>query len=85
MDGKGWGIGVFFPGTPRMTTYRHKGRGDGGPIGTACSYFAPIRTLAIKKGFTFEYDVYLTIGKVNDIRERFGEIHSRRKTARPSQ
>jgi len=84
VDGKDWGIGVFFPGTPRMTTYRHKGRGDGGPNGTACSYFAPIRTLAIRKGFTFEYDVYLTIGKVNEIRERFGEIHSRRKGARPS-
>ena len=70
---------MSFPGTPEMTTYRYKGRSDGGPKGTACSYFAPIRTMTITPGFKFQYDVYLTIGKVPEIRSRFAQINARRK------
>ena len=81
VDDKDWGIGVFFPGTKELTTYRHKGRQDPGPKGTACSYFAPVRTMKITPGFSFEYHVYVTIGKTNEIRERFQSIQE--KTATP--
>ena len=77
VDDKDWGIGVYTPGTKEMTCYRFKG--DLGPKGSGCSYFAPVRTLAITKGFTFDYDVYLTIGAVNDIRSRFNKIYKSSK------
>ncbi len=74
VDGAGWGVGVLTPGTPQITAYRFQG--PPGPDGSGCSYFAPIRTLAVEGGTVFLYDVYLTIGKTEQIRERFYKIHN---------
>ena len=68
----GRGVGVLFPGTDRITTYRHPG--PAGPTGGGCSYFAPIRTMSITPGLVFEYDVYLTIGSAEEMRSRFKPI-----------
>lgn len=65
----GRGVGVLFPGTDRITTYRHPG--PPGPTGGGCSYFAPIRTMSITPGLVFEYDIYLTIGSAEEMRSRF--------------
>lgn len=73
VDGGGWGLGVFFPGTTEMTCYRYKGDGRSGPTGSACSYFAPVRTLAVTPGFELNYKVYLTVGTVDEMRARFAE------------
>ncbi len=77
VDEDGWGIGVYTPGTPELTTYRHPG--EPGPLGGGCSYAAPIRTLAVTPGLALEYDVYLTIGTVDEIRQRFAGIRAARK------
>jgi len=69
VDGRDWGLGVFFPGTTEVTCYR--AAGQSGPAGSGCSYLAPIRTLAITNGFKLEYDVFLAIGPVSELRERF--------------
>jgi hypothetical protein len=74
VDDTNWGIGVYTPGTAEMTCYRYQG--EKGPAGSGCSYFAPIRTLAITSGFELEYDVYLTIGTLEEIRSRFYRLHS---------
>jgi len=68
----GRGIGVHFPGSTELTTYRHPG--PSGPEGAGCSYFAPVRTMAIKPGFVHEYTVHLTIGRAAEIRERFAAL-----------
>lgn len=80
----GRGVGVLFPGTDKITTYRHPGKS--GPTGGGCSYFAPIRTMAITPGFTFEYHVYLTIGSAEEMRARFMPIAKRHlaETAAPA-
>ena len=65
-----------------MTCYRYAGRP--GPKGGGCSYFAPVRTLAITPGAVFEYDIHLTIGSVEEIRGRFAEVHRRREAAEAS-
>jgi hypothetical protein len=67
----GRGLGVFFPGSTHVTCYRHPGKA--GPSGGGCSYFAPVRTVAIGPGFTFEYHIDLTIGTADEIRARFAE------------
>lgn len=74
VDDNDWGLGVYTPGTPLMTLYRF-GLGEG-PTSGACSYFAPIRTFAVTKGLVFEYDVYLYIGTIDQIRETFYGIRS---------
>lgn len=74
VDNNDWGLGVYTPGTPQMTLYRF-GYGSG-PTSGACSYFAPIRTFAVTKGMVFEYDVYLYIGTIDQIRETFYGIRS---------
>lgn len=68
----GRGVGVLFPGTEKITTYRHPG--PAGPKGGGCSYFAPIRTMSITPGFVFDYSIYLTIGTAEEMRARFKPI-----------
>lgn len=72
VDDENWGMGVYTPGTREITCYRYKG--PGGPIGSGCSYFAPLRTFAVSNSLNLEYQVYLTIGTVSEIRERFYRI-----------
>lgn len=68
-------IGVFTPGTSHLTYYRFVGDGRGGPDGSACSYFAPLRTFRLEAGLVLEYDVYLTVGTIDEVRRRFAERH----------
>lgn len=72
VDAKDWGIGVYTPGSPKMTCYRYAG--PDGPDGDGCSYFAPLRSMAITKGTTIDYALYLTIGPIAEIRNRFQRI-----------
>jgi hypothetical protein len=72
VDNQEWGLGVFFPGTPELTCYRAPGKP--GPAGSGCSYLAPIRTLAITNGFRLEYDVFLAIGTVGELRDQFRSL-----------
>lgn len=75
VDEDGWGCGLYFPGTKQITAYRHAG--PAGPTGMGCSYFAPIRSLAVEPGLRLDYTVFLTLGSVSDIRRRFRELHER--------
>ncbi len=68
----GKGIGVFVPIADTVTCYRFGKPGGKG----ACSYLAPVKTMAITPGFQFEYRVWLTIGTVEEIRARFAKLHA---------
>jgi hypothetical protein len=68
----GRGVGVLFPGTDKITTYRHPGKP--GPKGGGCSYFAPIRKMTITPGLVFEYEICLTIGTAAEMRARFKPV-----------
>lgn len=74
VDDRDFGIGVLVPMAIRLTCYRF---GDGKREHGSCSYFAPLATFAIKPGFVFEYDAYLTIGSIDEIRDRFKQIARR--------
>lgn len=72
-----YGIGAYTPDTYDITYYRY---GDGTHTGSEadhCSYFSPLRNFAIEKGMTVEYDVYLVIGNIQDIRNIFYRIHKK--------
>lgn len=74
VDDKDFGIGIFTPGTNMAVTYRHRGNGKTGPDGSACSYVAPIRTLKLENGTAVDYEFYLTIGSLDEIRSRFAKL-----------
>lgn len=76
VNGKDWGVGVFVPGVSEMTCFLSKG--EPGPNGSGCAYVAPIKTMSITKDFTHEYDVYLTIGTVEEMRQSFGKLRQAR-------
>jgi hypothetical protein len=79
VDQRDWGLGVYVPGQTRITTYRHPGKP--GPTGGGCSYFAPVSTMTITNRFDFSYDVYITIGTVDEIRGRFAAVRAARQKA----
>ena len=70
-------IGVYTPGTEKMTAYRYGQGASTGEAGDDCSYFAPLRYFAVTAGMTVEYDAYVTIGDIGQVRERFYDIHER--------
>jgi hypothetical protein len=74
VDDKNFGIGIHTPGTKDAVTYRHKGNGSTGPEGSACSYVAPIRTIKLETGTTIDYEFFLTIGTLEEIRARFDNL-----------
>lgn len=77
VDDNQWGIGVYVPGTTDMTTYRHNGDLVPGEWGGACSYFAPLRKFSITPGMVFTYDVYLTIDKIENMRNAFYKLKTK--------
>lgn len=74
VDGNDWGVGVYSPTADFCTLYRF-GTGPGGATEGSCSYFAPLKKMAVTKGMVFTYDVYMTIGTLDQIRSRFYKIH----------
>ena len=76
VDNKGWGIGVYTPNTTHITCYRFTGGNTTGPSGSQCSYFAPLQFWQVTPGLVFEYDVYVTIGTLDEIRARFYDIRA---------
>ena len=81
VDDKDWGIGIHTPGTSQFTCYRFKGNGKSGPHGSACSYVAPIRTLRLQKGMVIEYEFFLTLGSLKEIRRRFLTLRKKQQEA----
>ena len=74
------GIGCFVPVADELTCYRFSAE-KRSPA--SCSYFAPIRTLAITPGFKWDYEVWITMGSVAEIRKRFQTIALTTTTSKP--
>jgi len=66
-----FGVGAYVPVADNLTCYRF---GDGKVEHGSCSYFAPLIKFAITPGKVFEYDLYITLGKSNEIREAFQQV-----------
>jgi len=73
VDDKDFGIGIYTPGTKDAVTYRAAGKKTG-PTGGACSYVAPIRTIKLTQNEAIDYEFYLTIGTLDEIRARFAKL-----------
>ena len=73
------GPGLYWPISTRLTCYRF---GDGREDHGSCSYFAPLTRFPITPGRVVEYDVYLTLGSVEEIRGSFEQLHQRKHSGR---
>ncbi len=67
----GQGLGCCVPRASQLTCYR---AGQGSAKDGACSYFAPIDTIAVTAGFDMQWTVWLTLGDVTQIRQRFAAL-----------
>ncbi len=65
VDDKLWGIGLYNP----STTYFHAGQAPG------TVYLSSIKRTLLDKNTIFEFDYYLIIGNLSEIRERIYQIH----------
>lgn len=70
-----FGVGIYSPIATQLVAYRI------GPDNSAkrsdVSYLAPLVTAHIQPNTVFEYDAYITVGHVDEIRTRFGELASK--------
>lgn len=71
VDKTDFGLGALVPSATRLTCYRY----DAGNTSAqgACSYFAPLTNFAITPGLRFDYDVYLAVGSLDQIRAALGQ------------
>jgi hypothetical protein len=67
----GQAVGVMSPGCQMATCYRVPGP-------AACSYAAPLKTFALIPGLDFTQDVFVSVGKVGEIRQRFAALTTSR-------
>lgn len=72
VDKAGFGLGAYVPAASKLTCYRF---GNGDAAKGACSYFAPLAQFAIEPGLKWEYDLFLTLGSIDEIRARFTTLH----------
>jgi hypothetical protein len=71
----GYGVGILSPIASRVTAYR-VGNNNLKPLESDCSYVAPIISKAISPGTEINYDVYIAIGKKEEIKLIFDNIHN---------
>jgi hypothetical protein len=73
----GWGVGVY---APHATTMAYYVAGDLQKLSQAgsafCSYLSPLKRFAIAPGFSTTYEVYITVGRIQDIRNRFIDLRT---------
>lgn len=67
VNSNNWGVGVY---NANATLYvgGFSGSIGGGPTGNSTGYFSPLRTIQLSKNGTFEYEYYLILGNLTDIR-----------------
>ena len=68
------GAGVYAPVARVLTCYRF---GANAAAPSACSYFAPLATFAIRPGLDFSYEIALTTGTPDAMRAAFAKLKGR--------
>ena len=71
VNDKNYGIGIYFPHTPRITCYKYYVPGN---HAASYCYVAPLMNSGLAPNQKLEYDVYLMIGELDIIRSVFSSI-----------
>jgi hypothetical protein len=67
VNSNNWGVGVY-NADASLYVGGFSGSFGGGPTGNSTGYFSPLRTIQLSKNGTFEYEYYLILGNLPDIR-----------------
>jgi len=68
VDDNNWGMGVYNPRAEQFAGGFSGSPGSGNPTGSSCGYIAPLRTETIYYNTVYDYEIYLILGYVDDIR-----------------
>lgn len=79
-DNNGWGVAVYSPSATSFLAGRFDDNLEGDALSAATSYIAPLRTERLKKDSTMEYEYYLIVGTIEEIRNQIYKI--KRKSER---
>lgn len=80
-DDAGWGIAVYTPSAGGFLAGRYDSFLGGDEHHVASSYIAPVRFEALMKNSVMEYDYYLVVGYLDQIRKEIYKIHHRMEKA----
>jgi hypothetical protein len=73
VDDKNWGMAVFTPSSTNFLAGM-AGNPGGEELDASTSYIAPLQTIRLYKNSVFEYDYYIIIGKLEDMREKIYKL-----------
>lgn len=74
VDDAGWGMGVYSPSAELFLAGRSDSNTDGDAASGSTSYIAPVRDEALMKNSVMEYEYYLIIDYLDNIREKIYKI-----------
>ena len=74
VNSSGFGVGVYTPGRTRFIGGLYGSPGGGSRASSTC-YLSPLEVAPLDKTSTFEYDYWLTVGTLDQIRDEAYELH----------
>jgi hypothetical protein len=77
-DSSGWGMGVYNSGCTEFLA-GIAGKPGGESKDGSTSYIAPVKKERLYKNSIYEYEYYIIIGKVEEIREKVYQLHNQKK------
>jgi hypothetical protein len=83
VDDTNWGIGVYNPDCTNFLAGMFLEPG-GETISNSTSYIAPVKKEILNKNSIYEYEYYLIVGKIDEIRSKIYQIHASRNVASQS-
>lgn len=79
VDDSGWGIAVYSPSAEAFLAGRFDSFLEGDEHHVACSYIAPIKQEALKKDSVMEYEYYLIIGTLDEMRKNIYKFNRKQR------
>lgn len=76
VDNYNWGMGVYSPSATQFLAGRSDSNINGVATSASTSYIAPLRREALMKNSVMEYEYYLIVDKLDNIRSRIYQIHA---------
>lgn len=78
VDGNNWGMGIYNPDCDKFLAGR-AGLPDKEATDGSTSYIAPVKKAVLYKNCVYEYDYYVIIGTLREIRSKVYELHTAKK------
>lgn len=76
-DKSGFGMGIYSPRATRFLAGRYTSDTTGGDKSLSTSYIAPLTTMKLRPGSVCEYDYYIILGDIGEIRKEIYRIHKK--------